>query len=77
MQIFAVSVNKLVSVKIKTMGVVTSCKKVSRALELRSIESTKIKTVKIHVYLLKDYGVIPRIFAAAKISRYKTNDLHV
>ena len=28
------------------MGVVTSCKKVSCALELRSIEDMKIKTVK-------------------------------
>ena len=35
------------SAKTKTMGVVTSCKKVSRALKLRSINGTKIKTMKI------------------------------
>ena len=39
--------DRLVFAKLKTMGVVTSYKKVSRALELRSIEGTKIKTTKI------------------------------
>ena len=36
----------LVSVKIKTMGVVTSYKKVSPTLELKSIEDMKIITAK-------------------------------
>ena len=47
--------DRLVSVKINTMGVVTSCKKVSLMLELRSIEELKPQK-----YFLKDYGVIPR-----------------
>ena len=46
-QIFVDFSDRLVSVKIKAMGVVTSCKKVSCALELRLIEGTNIKTVKI------------------------------
>ena len=53
-QIFMDFADWLVSPKIKNMGVVTSCKKVSRVLELRSIEGTKIKTTKI-----ADYGAIP------------------
>ena len=49
MQIF---VDRLVSAKIKTMGVVTSCKKVSHVLELRLMGGMKIKNCQ--KYLLKD-----------------------
>ena len=70
MQIFVDFVDRLVSVKRKTMGVVTSCKKVSHALKLRSIEqghqAQKLKSQK---YLMKDYGVIPQKLAPAKIFR--------
>ena len=46
-QIIVDFADKLVSAKIKTMGMVTSCIKVSRILKLRSIEGAKINTAKI------------------------------
>ena len=56
---FADFVDRLVSVKMKTMGVVTSCKKVNHTLELRLIEGTKVK-----IYFEGLQG------DSAKISRY-------
>ena len=64
-KIFADFADSLVSVKIKTMGMVTSCKKVSHMHELRQSRARKFKLRK---YLLKDYGAIPRKFAPIKIS---------
>ena len=45
--------DRLVSAKIQTMGVVTSCKKVSHVLELRLIKGTKIKNTNISSEVLR------------------------
>ena len=68
-------VDRLVSAKIKTMGVVTSCKKVSHALELRSIEGTKTKTAKI---IISEglWGDFTKICTREKISRYTVLERH-
>ena len=65
-QIFTHFMDRLVSAKIKTMDMVTNCKKVSHVLELRSIESTKIK----NALNKKDYEAIPQKFAPVKICCY-------
>ena len=57
----------------QTMGVVTSCKKVSCALELRSIEDKKIETVKISSKGLR--GDSTKI-CTTKISRYTIFNFH-
>ena len=63
-------VDRLVSTKIKTMGVVTSCKKVSRTLKLRSIErGHQAQKLNPRKYLLKDYGVILQKLAPTNIFR--------
>ena len=60
-------VDRLVSMKIKTVRVVTSCRKVSRQLKLRLIEATKIKTAKVSFEGLR---VTPRKLAPTIISHY-------